>query len=225
MDAESDVKGSQTRNDAKENFSSFYLTLVGIIQSLALGFLLYEAAGHLGGHRDVTQIIRIVTSFVIILLVWHEYVLWMISFRWVLGIWDSVIPFLLGVIQYGVIENIGDERGCSTWFFWMAGFVVVGIGSYINMFWKARREVRHEKDGRNKRVFRELGTGLYAIFAIAVAALAISLVAGGLPLFAQLSATKLTSAFWATILLLAMFVSLIVLRALQWIRLVRPDEQ
>jgi hypothetical protein len=84
------------RERAKDSLPTFYLTLVSIICSLALGYYCSTLEfGHVAerGFKGLIYLCKALATFQMILLLWHEYVMGTIFFRWVVGYLDSIIPF------------------------------------------------------------------------------------------------------------------------------------
>ena len=75
-----------------ESHRAFYLTLISMIQSLAFGYLL--ATLDLTVMPTGTQMLQICTTFVLIVVVWHEYAVSTMMFVWLIDLWDSLIPFI-----------------------------------------------------------------------------------------------------------------------------------
>ncbi len=111
-------------------FSSFYLTLVAMIQGVALGLLAAKIPGVLAPFGAVGFLYALLT-FTVIVVVWHEYVLAAQEFWWKLTLWDSVVPFLLGMGQFLMIEYLGKENYVA-WFFAASFSAFTGFFAYIN---------------------------------------------------------------------------------------------
>jgi hypothetical protein len=110
---------SSLREDAKRLFPTITLTLVSIVQALALQALLQGAfdplANHGGGAAFVLRMFQVGGVFLMLVIVWHEYVLGVVRFRYVVGLQDSLIPFVLGFSELGVIEATYNAP-LETWF-------------------------------------------------------------------------------------------------------------
>gem|GEM_PF-5942731 len=91
-----------------EAHSGFYLTLVSIMQGLALGFLLQTMATELAttGGLSILSLVQFVACLAVLIIVWHEYAIGVVLFRWRLDMADSTIPFLFGISEYAMIEAI-----------------------------------------------------------------------------------------------------------------------
>src|SRR5258706_1042313 len=93
---------TERSNDA---LSGFYLTLVSIMQSLAFGYLLQIVGSELttNGKIGLNMVLQASTILLAIVLVWHEYAIGTVAYEgrsWRLDIFDSFIPFLIGIAEY-----------------------------------------------------------------------------------------------------------------------------
>lgn len=132
--------------------SGFYLTLVSIMQSLALGYLLQVVGTEIAMHGipRLNVILQSLVALVAIIMVWHEYAMGTLIYRWVLGVFDSTIPFLIGITESAMIStisipvenpNIGAVR-YQLWLWSIAVFAGAGTIAYLNQ-WR-RAEVDHD---------------------------------------------------------------------------------
>jgi len=133
------------RRRAKEAMSTFYLTLISIIASLALGYLLSMLTLErlFGSAADIVYWLQATATLQMIFLMWHEYVMGTIFFKWVIGHIDSVIPFTFGLVLFAMIHLM--NRDVATWLFAASTFASISCLAYINQLCKARRE--HENKG------------------------------------------------------------------------------
>ncbi len=138
---------SKLGDQSREAHSGFYLTLVSIMQSLALGYLLQLLGDQLlaRGALPLNMVFQAVTALLAIILVWHQYAIGTIVYRWKLDIFDSIIPYLLGICEYSMIAAIGipeaktalSEVRFSLWLWSLAAFAFVSVFAYWNQFGKA----------------------------------------------------------------------------------------
>ncbi|HEX8674107.1 MAG TPA: hypothetical protein VF710_19570 [Longimicrobium sp.] len=127
---------------AAELQPSIYLGLGGVIQSLALYFLLnsLDQQPHVFGAKgpDLAWWLRFGTAFLVIVLIWHEYAVGVVCFSWVWTVVDSAMPFLLGMSEFLLITHV--RRGTMADWFWSLSVVsFVGGLSYLNQFIQAQR--------------------------------------------------------------------------------------
>ncbi len=128
---------------AKKRIADFYLTLISIIQSLALGYLFeylqYEKV--FGDRFSGTYLLQVIATLQVIILVWFEYAMSVVVFRWVINIIDSLIPFLFGVSQYVLIAFMNHESDTEgLWFLGFSILAAVALFAFKNQETKSRRE-------------------------------------------------------------------------------------
>jgi hypothetical protein len=136
---------------SKDAQPGFYLTLVSIMQSLALGYLLQVLGGELvaKGTVPLDMVFQGVASLLTIILVWHQYAIGTVAYRWKLDIFDSTIPFLVGIGEYLMIAAMGipESKGAlsgvrfSLWLWSVCAFAFVSIFAYWNQYGKAELDV------------------------------------------------------------------------------------
>lgn len=128
------------RTRAKEAMPTFYLTLISIIGSLALVGLLsaLRIERLFGSAADMVYWLQATATLHLILLMWHEYVMGTVFFKWVIGYIDSMVPFAFGLTLFATIHLI--NRDVTMWLFAASVFAFIACLAYINQYWKARRE-------------------------------------------------------------------------------------
>jgi hypothetical protein len=134
---------------ARESHLNVYLTLTSIVQGAVLAYLLSAVSIHRGDIGIVGWVLASAT-FLLVVVTWNEYVMGVITFRWVPDLIDSAIPFLFGVSEYLLVNRISDDPTK-----WVVAFMVFSAVSFLafqNMYSKARRE-----DGHNDVVLAVLG--------------------------------------------------------------------
>jgi hypothetical protein len=102
------------RNRAKEKFPMVLLTLLSIVQALALEFL-WDHVRHRAEIFEISVIaflgwLQIGASLIVIILIWLMYAGMLMRFRWTPTVTDSIWPFLVGLIQFLMIEIMGAEK-------------------------------------------------------------------------------------------------------------------
>jgi hypothetical protein len=102
------------RNRAKDRFPTVLLTLLSIVQAVALEFLwdhsrhradLYEA-----NVEAVMGWLQIAASLNVIILIWLAYAGMVMRFKWTPTTADSVWPFFVGLIQFLLIDLMGPDN-------------------------------------------------------------------------------------------------------------------
>ncbi len=122
---------------------TYYITVMSVIQSAALGYLLISIKGGVAnmvaeGVYDLVYIVQIAATFLVIVAVWHEYMIGISSFRNIPKTPDAMIPFLLALVQGGMIYGI-DFRNNTWWYFSFSLVCFVGFLSYFNMYRQAKK--------------------------------------------------------------------------------------
>lgn len=136
------------RDRTKEHFPSVLLTLLSIVQALALELLwshlhetdyLFEASG-----ISVISWLQIVATFMGLVLIWVVYASNAMRFRWVPVTSDSVYPFLVGLLEFMLIELLGpDEIG--SWLLVMAAIFGMMVWVSHTTMRRARQDADNDK--------------------------------------------------------------------------------
>ena len=97
------MKSSNTEKDViidrlKKSYPSVYLTLVSIIQATVFGYFVISFVDHL---NDLTllNILLSISTFLLIALIWNEYVIGSTSFIGIPKLQDAFLPFFVGFLQ------------------------------------------------------------------------------------------------------------------------------
>ncbi|OGU57030.1 MAG: hypothetical protein A2V66_05565 [Ignavibacteria bacterium RBG_13_36_8] len=140
----------------KEFSPTYYLTLISIIQSLALGaFLAYSKLDYLYGQKiSLLYYSESIIIFTIILFVWHEYSMSTSCLRWDFNIIDSLLPFLFGITQFFLIILRNNEQLSISWISFLCVITVLTFLAYYN------QNVKAIKYDENKLVYSKLGNKL-----------------------------------------------------------------
>ena len=114
---------SAMRDRAKENFPMVLLTLLSIVQALALELLWshISEADYLLTQTwtALTAWIQIVSTFIGLILIWVVYAANTMRFRWVPVTSDSVYPFIIGIFEFMLVETL-DPGESGRWLILMA---------------------------------------------------------------------------------------------------------
>jgi hypothetical protein len=129
------------------------LTLLSIVQALALELLwdYVRTQGYLyqPGWDAVLGWTQISATFLGILLIWLIYSSSVMRFRWVPATVDSIFPFLIGIIEFTLIEMLGVAH-IGVWFLVMALI-------FATMTWVGQVTFRAaRRDEENEEFFRKL---------------------------------------------------------------------
>ena len=139
---------SDIRDRAKEHLPSVLLTLMSIIQALALEFLweVVRVAPRVFTWDAVLEWLQITATMLGILQLWMFYTSAAMRFRWTPTTQDLLFPFLIGVLEFTLIDLTGGHL--ALWFWTLAGL-------YALAAWDAQIVmVRARKDPDNREFFR-----------------------------------------------------------------------
>ena len=138
------------RDRAKDQFPTVLLTLLSIVQALALEFLwdhfrhrsdLHEfSAAAFPGWLQLAAILNV------IILIWLMYAGMLMRFRWTPTTTDSIFPFFVGLIQFLLIDTMGTEN-FALWIIILA----ITFGSLIIINHRAMQRCR--RDPANREFF------------------------------------------------------------------------
>ena len=153
MNADIEVSPIKTiRNRVKEHHPMVLLTLLSIVQALALELLWSHV-------RDADYLfdmswpalltwIQIGTNFMGIIVIWVVYCGTAMRFRWVPGTSDSIYPFVVGLLEFVLIETLAPEY-MGLWFICLA--LIFGLMTWVTHLTMRRARL----DGENVEFFTE----------------------------------------------------------------------
>lgn len=165
------------RNRAKEHFPTVLLTLLSIVQALALEFLwdhsrhrpeLYEATA-----TALIGWLQIAASLNVIILIWLAYAGMVMRFRWTPTTADSIWPFFVGLIQFQMIDLMGTDN-LGRWLVVLA--VLFGLMSVVNHH--AMKRAR--QDEANNEFFDHFDPATFRDFIPLCVTVTVLLLVGGL---------------------------------------------
>ena len=120
------------------SFSSMYLTMISIVQGVALALLIDNISGIIkwdGMNFNPYKVEIALTTFFVIILSWHSY-FWLASIaRWVPTIWDSILFFVFGASEFFLIESLSILHS----FAWFYFFAITGIIGSIQYSYNSKR--------------------------------------------------------------------------------------
>ena len=144
---------SEIRDRTKRQFPMVLLTLLSIVQALALELLWSHVRenGYLLEFSWPTfnAWIQIATTFLGLVLIWVIYASSAMRFRWVPVTSDSVYPFLIGVLEFTMVELLGPGE-TGRWL--MVNAIIFGLMTRVSH--TTMRRARQDSD--NAAFFRKL---------------------------------------------------------------------
>ena len=151
---------------AKELLPSIILTILSMIQALALELFWsrIEDSAFLwqGGTDAVIGWLQMAVMLQGILLVWVFYVSFVLRFTWLPSVEDTLIPFLIGLLEFAMIDLMRPGL-LWAWFPLLAAVLCVAtFGSHLTL-----RQAR--RDPANDYFFRQVGTASWRDYVVTIA--------------------------------------------------------
>ena len=139
----------------KEMNSIAYLTLMSIVQGVALSFFTEIVIKEYTGYSSSSWVMVMASLFVLVL-TWFEYLKGVTLFVWRYDFIDSCIPFLFFIVEVCLIQTMSAKEGW--WFFWMFMFCTLALIAFLNQYFKARKENENDNIRRfiGKKEFRPM---------------------------------------------------------------------
>lgn len=112
----------------KGQFAPAYLTLTSIIQAVALSALVVRVEATYE-RFDAADWLLVTATFLIFLLIWHEYLMQSLAFVWLPTLLDSLVPFAFLVVELFMAHlAYGGQR---TWLLIGGLGFAVGVASFL----------------------------------------------------------------------------------------------
>ena len=100
---------------AKDLLPSIILTILSMIQALALELFWSRIEDSVflwqGGLDAVVGWLQLSVMLVGILLIWVFYVSFVLRFTWLPSLEDTLIPFLIGLLEFAMIDLMRERSG------------------------------------------------------------------------------------------------------------------
>jgi hypothetical protein len=123
-----DTESDNIAQRIKSQFAPAYLTLASIIQGVALTTLVVRVESTYPGFNAVAWLLTI-TTFLVILDIWHEYLMMVLAYVWLPTLLDSIVPFAFVATELFLAHFVyGNVRG---WLLAYAGCYLVGIAAWF----------------------------------------------------------------------------------------------
>lgn len=118
-------------------FTPTYLTILSIIQAVALTDLAAVVAAEYRQFTVVNWLLALLT-FGVLIIVWNVYTIQGTIWHWIPDVRDAVMPFVVGALE--LFLNHAITHGISVWLLGLAGIAAMGaVGTWF-MHWRAERE-------------------------------------------------------------------------------------
>jgi hypothetical protein len=123
----------------KDSFAANCLTVLSVIQGLAMEDLAFMVAAEYQQFTPV-QWLLVVLNFAIVILIWDAYMMQSLLWEWVPDQRDAAIPFAFGALE--LVLNHTINLSLSVWLLALA--LLSGLSVLAN--WHAGRRVRKEAE-------------------------------------------------------------------------------
>lgn len=146
---------SEQRERAREQLPQVLLGVLGILQALALELLWEQGVGGLDRWRAIDAlgagILQVACVFLGVVVVWLMYASLVMRFSWVPRFQDLIVPFVLGVLEFGLIGLMGPEH-VAAFFGLLAVVFVTSAGTNFGIYRaimtdRSRQEMRMGRAG------------------------------------------------------------------------------
>ena len=166
---------NELRKRVRSNVPAAVLTLLGIIQALALEQLwthvLITDVLYTLTWQTFTTWTQIVTTLIAIILVWLVYALNVTRFLWLPSVYEFILPFWVGFVQVLVIQVL-TPTDIGFWFILMGAL-------FGAMIWIAQTTLRKARlDGNNAAFFATISPATLSDFVPALAIIGLILAFG-----------------------------------------------
>jgi hypothetical protein len=120
-----------------EVFTPTYLTILSIIQAVALTDLAAVVAGEYRQFTVVNWLLALLT-FSVLIIVWNVYTIQGTIWHWIPDVRDAAMPFVVGALE--LFLDHATTHGISVWLLGLAGIATMGAVGTWYMHWRAGRE-------------------------------------------------------------------------------------
>jgi hypothetical protein len=133
-------------------YPTVYLTIASILQGAVFTLLVtYVALNHAQWNTPYPWILTLAT-FLIIIALWHDYVIVSLGVVWIVSIADAIIHFAMGAAELGLVFAISDQT--YQWFLAAAIFSFVGTFALVHTY---RQIYRPHYRSYNRMAVQHLG--------------------------------------------------------------------
>lgn len=155
----------------KDSLSPVYLTLLSVIQGVALADLaLIVSAGY--QQFTVVRWLLVLVSFGVLIGIWNHYMMNNKLWGWIPDLRDAVIPFMIGAIE--LVFNHTITVSLSAWLFTLAIIASMAVLAIWYVGQRAKEEGEHTKMlsllRREHRLFALYNLGAVGLYLLLVVA-------------------------------------------------------
>jgi hypothetical protein len=121
----------------KQSYGPTYLTILSIIQGVALGDLAsVVASGHY--HFSLVQWLLTLNAFGVLIIVWNVFSVQSVLWNWIPDVRDGAVPFVVGALE--LFLNQAVAVSLSTWLFALAMIGIAGAAGTWHIRWRSSHE-------------------------------------------------------------------------------------
>ena len=172
----------------KEQFAPAYLTLTSIIQGVALTALVVRVEA-LYPEFGVVDWVLAVATFLVMVDIWHEYLMTVLAYVWTPTLLDTLIPFGFLTTELFLAHFVDDLR---PWLLCCGLVSLVGVGAWLQSQLRVRELADENREiyailagprryrgilGAALALLSLAGFGLYTLLGLGSAELAVALIA------------------------------------------------
>lgn len=165
---------SERSNRVRNLVPTIILTVLSMIQALALELywnqLVESELIWSGGWIALVACLQFAAMFFGIMLIWLLYVSFVLRFNWLPSLEDTLVPFLIGLMEFGLIDLTHPDL-VGPWFLLLASLFVVAIYTSHTINRRARQDPSNayffsQHDPATWRDYKEsaISVGVMALF-------------------------------------------------------------
>lgn len=139
---ESEPRHLLLHHKMKESFTQTYLTILSIIQAVALADLATLVAGEYK-HFTIVHWLLVLLTFFVLISIWNVYMIQSTVWDWIPDFRDAAIPFIFGALELFLNHTI--ILSMSLWLVGLAGIGIMGALGTWYMDLRARKEGENDE--------------------------------------------------------------------------------
>jgi uncharacterized membrane protein YqjE len=120
-----------------------YIALVSVVEGVAFAALFYVISEEQKLHTfSLAFIAKAIVALILIILMWHRYIVHNPYNAWRITIWDTTIPIVFAALQIALALSLFSE---TYWFsIWLMSISLTGVLAYCNSIWRYNKSETHE---------------------------------------------------------------------------------
>jgi hypothetical protein len=126
----------------KESYSPTYLTILSVVQAVAMGDLAQVVAA---SYQDFTLVQWALTfnTFGVLIITWNVFSVQSALWGWIPDVRDSAVPFVVGALELFLNHSI--VVSLSAWLVAVSLIAIAGALGTLHISWRARGESEHRE--------------------------------------------------------------------------------